>query len=67
MEIKRVLAKTRAEFGKQCIFEVREPQMDATVLPRPADMNDYIKRTHCHVGMQHTKQLALHEVSSPCH
>ena len=59
-----MLAKTRAEFGKQCIFDVRESQMDATVLPRPADMNDYIRRSHCHVGIQHTKQLALHEVSS---
>lgn len=56
--------KTRTEFGKHCMFDVRGPQMDAIIHPNPTDMNDYIKRSHCHVEVQHSKQLALHEVRS---
>lgn len=64
MEIKEVYVKTRAQFGKQCIFDLTDPIMDMEILPNPSDVNQYVTRSHCHVGVQHSKQLALHEVSS---
>ncbi|KOC61089.1 Dynein intermediate chain 2, axonemal [Habropoda laboriosa] len=64
MEIQKVYVKTRAEFGKQCIFNTFGPNMDVNIQPNPSDMSDYIRRTHCHVGVQHSKQLALHELQS---
>jgi len=62
MEIKQVFLKTRAEFGKQCIFDVYGPNVDMEIRPDPDAMANYIRRTHCNVGVQHTKKLALHEV-----
>lgn len=62
MEIKQVFLKTRAEFGKQCIFDVCGPNVDMEIMPDPDAMANYIRRTHCNVGVQHTKQFALHEV-----
>ncbi|CAK9822996.1 Dynein axonemal intermediate chain 2 [Anthophora retusa] len=64
MDIQKVYVKTRAEFGKQCIFDTFGPNLDVNIQPNPNDMNDYIKRTHCHVGVQHSKQLALHEIQT---
>lgn len=63
MEIKQVFLKTRAEFGKQCIFDTCGPQIDVMIQPDPKAMINYITKTHCNVGVQHTKQLALHEVN----
>lgn len=62
MEIKQVFLKTRAEFGKQCIFDLYGPNVDVDIRSDLTAMANYITRTHCHVGMQHTKQFALHEV-----
>ncbi|KAG7210503.1 hypothetical protein KM043_012024 [Ampulex compressa] len=64
MEIKNVYVKTRAEFGKQCIFDTWGPNMDEEIRPNPEEMKDYILRTHCHVGAQHSRQLALHEAQT---
>ncbi|CAL7948635.1 unnamed protein product [Xylocopa violacea] len=64
MEIKRVYVKTRAEFGKQCVFDDFGPFLDVDILPHPADMNNYIMRSHRHIGVQHSKQLALHKVQT---
>lgn len=57
--------KTRADFGKQCMFDLIGPTLDVEIIPNPVDMNDYILRSHCHVGVQYSKQLALHEVRLP--
>lgn len=62
MEIKQIFLKTRAEFGKQCIFDVYGPNVDVEIKPDPDAMANYIRRTHCNVGVQHTKMFALHEV-----
>ncbi|XP_017875000.1 dynein intermediate chain 3, ciliary-like [Ceratina calcarata] len=64
MEVKRVYVKTRAEFGKQCIFDLYGPNLDVDLSPSPALMHDYIRRTHCHVGVQHSKQFALHQAQT---
>ncbi|XP_029665154.1 dynein intermediate chain 3, ciliary-like [Formica exsecta] len=64
MEIKQVFLKTRAEFGKQCIFDVHGPNVDVDIRPDVNAMANYITRTHCNVGMQHTKQFALHEAQT---
>ncbi|XP_076750414.1 dynein axonemal intermediate chain 2-like, partial [Xylocopa sonorina] len=64
MEIKRVYVKTRAEFGKQCVFDQLGPLLNVDIAPHPAGMNDYIWRSHRHIGVQHSKQLALHEVQT---
>lgn len=63
MEIKQVLLKTRAEFGKQCIFDMSGPHLDEEIKPNPIAMADYIIKSQCNVDVQHTKQLALHEVN----
>lgn len=63
MEIKQVFLKTRAEFGKQCIFDIHGPQLDEEIKPDPNAMAHYIMKTHCNIGTQHTKQFALHEVN----
>lgn len=62
MEIKQVFLKTRAEFGKQCIFDMYGPHVDEEITPDPTAMDNYIMKTHCNVGVQNTKQFALHEV-----
>ncbi|XP_032670436.1 dynein intermediate chain 2, axonemal-like [Odontomachus brunneus] len=64
MEIKQIFLKTRAEFGKQCIFDTWGPHMDEEIRPNPVAMADYITRTHCNVGVLHTKQFALHEAQT---
>ncbi|XP_067208123.1 dynein axonemal intermediate chain 2-like isoform X2 [Linepithema humile] len=64
MEIKQVFLKTRAEFGKQCIFDTCGPQIDMVIQPDPEAMINYITKTHCNVGVQHTKQSALHEAQT---
>ncbi|XP_076390927.1 dynein axonemal intermediate chain 2-like [Megachile rotundata] len=66
MEVRKVYVKTRAEFGKQCVFDIMGPTIDVEILPNPADMIDYILRSHCNIGTQHSKQLALHEVQTIC-
>ncbi|OAD56179.1 Dynein intermediate chain 3, ciliary [Eufriesea mexicana] len=64
METKHVYVKTRAEFGKQCIFDMYGPKMEAEILPKASDMNNYIMRSHCHANVQYSKQLAMHEVQT---
>ncbi|XP_019886892.2 dynein intermediate chain 2, axonemal [Ooceraea biroi] len=64
MEIKQVFLKTRAEFGKQCIFNFYGPHMDEEIKPNPDEMTNYKVRTHCNAGVQNTKQLALHEAQT---
>ncbi|XP_018406785.1 PREDICTED: dynein intermediate chain 2, axonemal-like [Cyphomyrmex costatus] len=64
MEIKQVFLKTRAEFGKQCIFDICGPHLDEEIKPDPDAMAHYIIRSHCNVGVQHTKQFALHEAQT---
>ncbi|XP_025991435.2 dynein intermediate chain 2, axonemal [Solenopsis invicta] len=64
MEIKQVFLKTRADFGKQCIFDTCGPHLDEDIKPDPSAMAHYIRKSYCNVGMQHTKQLALHEVTN---
>ncbi|XP_031774950.1 dynein intermediate chain 3, ciliary-like isoform X1 [Apis florea] len=64
MEIRKVYVKTRAEFGKQCIFNIREPTMDAEISPKPAEMNAFILKNECNVGIQNTAQLALHQIQT---
>ncbi|XP_071582677.1 dynein axonemal intermediate chain 2-like [Temnothorax nylanderi] len=64
MEIKQIFLKTRAEFGKQCIFDICGPQLDEEIKPDPDAMAHYIIRSHCNVGVQHSKQFALHEAQT---
>ncbi|XP_076680480.1 dynein axonemal intermediate chain 2-like [Andrena cerasifolii] len=64
MEIKKVYVKTRADFGKQCMFDLTDPIMDMEILPNPSDMNQYVTRSHCHAGMQHSTHMAHHEVQT---
>ncbi|XP_018363614.1 PREDICTED: dynein intermediate chain 2, axonemal-like [Trachymyrmex cornetzi] len=64
MEIKQVFLKTRAEFGKQCIFDICGPHLDEEIKPDPDAMAHYIIRSHSNVGVQHTKQFALHEAQT---
>ncbi|XP_018312300.1 dynein intermediate chain 3, ciliary [Mycetomoellerius zeteki] len=64
MEIKQVFLKTRAEFGKQCIFDICGPHLDEEIKPDPNAMAHYIIRSHCNLDVQHTKQFALHEVQT---
>nr|XP_034180594.1 dynein intermediate chain 3, ciliary-like isoform X1 [Osmia lignaria]XP_034180595.1 dynein intermediate chain 3, ciliary-like isoform X1 [Osmia lignaria]XP_034180596.1 dynein intermediate chain 3, ciliary-like isoform X1 [Osmia lignaria] len=64
MEIQKVYVKTRADFGKQCMFDLIGPTMDVEIFPNLVDMNDYILRSHCHVGSQYSKQLGLHELQT---
>ncbi|XP_076234028.1 dynein axonemal intermediate chain 2 [Calliopsis andreniformis] len=64
MEVNKVYVKTRAEFGKQCIFDLYGPMMDLEIMPDPTQMNDYLLRSYCHVGVQYAKQLALHEAQT---
>lgn len=66
MEIKQVFLKTRAEFGKQCIFDVHGPHLDLEIKPDPDAMVNYVTKTYCNVDVQFTKQLALHEVRKNC-
>ncbi|KAL0114593.1 hypothetical protein PUN28_011709 [Cardiocondyla obscurior] len=64
MEIKQVLLKTRAEFGKQCIFDTYGPHLDVEIKPDPDAMTQYITKPHRNVGVQHTKQFSLHEAQT---
>ncbi|XP_076621609.1 dynein intermediate chain 3, ciliary [Colletes latitarsis] len=64
MEIRKVYVKMRAEFGKQCIFDTSDPVLDVDIKPDPTCMNDYVLKSHCYVGVQHSKQLALHGVQT---
>lgn len=64
MEIKQVFLKTRAEFGKQCFFDTWGPHTDEEIKPDPAAMPNFITRSHCNIGVLHTRQFALHEVRS---
>ncbi|XP_026300826.1 dynein intermediate chain 3, ciliary isoform X4 [Apis mellifera] len=64
MEIRKVYVKTRAEFGKQCIFSIREPTMDAEISPKPSEMNAFILKSECNIGVQHSAQFALHQIQT---
>ncbi|EGI61970.1 Dynein intermediate chain 2, axonemal [Acromyrmex echinatior] len=64
MEIKQVFEKTRAEFGKQCIFDIYGPHLDEEIMPDPDVMAHYIIKSYCNFGMQHTKQFALHKAQT---
>ncbi|XP_020281001.1 dynein intermediate chain 3, ciliary-like isoform X1 [Pseudomyrmex gracilis] len=64
MEIKQVFLKTRAEFGKQCIFDVHGPHLDLEIKSDPDAMANYVTKTYCNVNVQFTKQLALHEAQT---
>ncbi|KAG5329902.1 DNAI2 protein, partial [Acromyrmex charruanus] len=64
MEIKQVFEKTRAEFGKQCIFDICGPHLDEEIMPDPDAMAHYIIKSYCNVGVQHTKQFALHKAQT---
>ncbi|XP_018351598.1 PREDICTED: dynein intermediate chain 3, ciliary-like [Trachymyrmex septentrionalis] len=64
METKQVFLKTRADFGKQCIFDICGPHLDEEIKPDPNAMANYIIKSHCNVGTQHTKQFALHEAQT---
>lgn len=64
MEIKHVYVKTRADFGKQCIFDLHGPKMDAEIQPNAVYMNNYTVRSHNHVNVQYTRQMAMHQVRS---
>ncbi|XP_031364364.1 LOW QUALITY PROTEIN: dynein intermediate chain 3, ciliary-like [Apis dorsata] len=64
MEIRKVYVKTRAEFGKQCIFSIREPTMDAEISPKPSEMSAFILKSERDVEVQHSAQFALHQIQT---
>jgi len=61
MEQRQVFLKTRDQFGKQCNFAITE-QIDEEIMPDPKLMKDYYIKTYRDTGIQHIKQMALHEV-----
>ncbi|XP_066584835.1 dynein intermediate chain 3, ciliary-like [Prorops nasuta] len=64
MESKYVYEKTRADFGKQCIFDTFGPNVDEEILPDPGKMDDFIVMESRDAATQLSKQMALHEVQS---
>ncbi|KAK2575145.1 hypothetical protein KPH14_008862 [Odynerus spinipes] len=64
MDIRYVYVKTRADFGKQCIFDVCGPNLDEEIKPNPQEMRNFIVKSPCHVGTQFAKQLALHKMQT---
>ena len=61
METSHVYVKTRAEFGKQCVFDYYD-RVDEDIRPNPKLMNDYIFKSPCNVAVQKSKSFAVHEV-----
>ncbi|XP_076293039.1 dynein axonemal intermediate chain 2-like [Lasioglossum baleicum] len=64
MEIKKVYVKKRLEFGKQCTWSESYPTLDVDIPPNPSELQQYILRTECHVGLQKSTQLAAHEAQT---
>ncbi|XP_024940578.1 dynein intermediate chain 3, ciliary-like isoform X2 [Cephus cinctus] len=64
MEIQYVYVKTRSQFGKQCFFDEFGPSVDENIATNPEITADYITRNPCHVGVQKSKQYALHEIQT---
>lgn len=63
MRSTHVYVKTRALFGKQCIFNIQNPYIDEVIPPEPPLYDNYILQNLCHKSVQVSKQFSLHEVS----
>ncbi|KAG5329903.1 DYI3 protein, partial [Acromyrmex charruanus] len=63
MLIQYAYIKPRSHFGKQCFFEGKD-SIQENILPDPELMRNYIHMSHCHRGVQMSKQFALHEMQT---
>lgn len=64
MEIQHVYTKKRSEFGRQCIFSDRAAEIVLDIAPNPADLNNYIERSPCEIGIQCAKEMSEHYVNT---
>merc|ERR1712071_195509 len=63
-EIQHVYTKKRSEFGRQCIFSDRAAEIVLDIAPNPADLNNYIERSPCEIGIQCAKEMSEHYVNT---
>ena len=56
--------KKRSEFGRQCIFSDRAAEIVLDIAPNPADLNNYIERSPCEIGIQCAKEMSEHYVNT---
>ncbi|XP_018313159.1 dynein intermediate chain 3, ciliary [Mycetomoellerius zeteki] len=64
MLIQYAYIKPRSQFGKQCFFGETDSIVQENILPDPKLMRNYIYMSHCHRGVQMSKQFALHEMQT---
>ena len=64
MEIQHEYTKKRSEFGRQCIFSDRAAEIVLDIAPNPADLNNYIERSPCEIGIQCAKEMSEHYVNT---
>ncbi|XP_018351599.1 PREDICTED: dynein intermediate chain 3, ciliary-like [Trachymyrmex septentrionalis] len=64
MLIQYAYIKPRSQFGKQCFFGRTDSIVQENILPDSKLMRDYVHVSHCHRGVQMSKQLALHEMQT---
>ncbi|KYN19471.1 Dynein intermediate chain 3, ciliary [Trachymyrmex cornetzi] len=64
MLIQYAYIKPRSQFGKQCFFGETDSIVQENILPDPELMRNYIHMSHCHRGVQMSKQFALHETQT---
>lgn len=59
-----VYVKTRASYGKQCIFNMKETYFDEVILPNSLLNEQFVFQNSCHKKIQISKKVAHHEVST---
>jgi len=64
MEIQYVYTKKRSEFGRQCIFTDRPAEIVLDIAPNASEINNYIERSPCEIGIQCAKEMSEHEVNT---
>ncbi|XP_029654451.1 dynein intermediate chain 3, ciliary-like [Octopus sinensis] len=64
MEITYVYTKTRAEFGKQCIFTDKNPELIVDIKPKPEDKENFIEFNYCDKEVNHIPEISEHEVNT---
>eukprot|EP00128_Syssomonas_multiformis_P018454 Colp12_sorted_trinity150504_noHs@34982 len=64
MEIVHVYTKKRAEFGRQCNFSTRQPELHIDIAPDPAYMSNYVERNPSTLDIQCVPSMSEHEVNT---
>lgn len=58
-----VYVKTRAAYGKQCVFNMKETSLDEVILPNSELNEQFILQNPCHKRVQMSHKFSHHEVS----